>query len=149
MSVSAIRKKHLRDFRERAVEQGTGALLGTEYVTIHPFSDDEETLARLEWSVAQCTSVDAYWLVDHDVAFVQMLSRPNGSPDTYARWNRSTEYVNIVCTIGHPVVSRALFDTALRNLLKDGLGRRLLQVGAALPERLTIVSALVTKVESD
>lgn len=140
MSTKASR---VADFRERAETDPSMDVLGTKYVTIHPFADDRETLERLNVLASSCSAVDAYWLLREDVAFVQVIGakaalRPIGR---YVRFNPATGYVSFVSIVADAEISRSVFEYALRSWLEGG-AVQLIQKREGLPEVLVDRSAI-------
>jgi hypothetical protein len=128
----------------RAKDEPPTELLGTQYVAVHPFSDDTETLSRISWESSQCKSVDAYWLVGADVLFVQVESAAlsRRAVGQYIRRNATSGYVNCVAVVSAGLVTRAIFEEQLTWLLNAGVVARVLQRQEKLRSVLVDVNEL-------
>ena len=108
------------------------ATRGWRYIPVHPFADDVEILARIDWPPDRCTNVDAYWECDGDIHFVQAHTvgadvREIGS---YYRWAGNNVYaINCVAVLEERPIVRSDFESILslfaESLPSLGKGRAL------------------------
>jgi hypothetical protein len=131
----------VRDFRSRCRwEVEVLTFRDSEYVTVHPFADDAPLLKRIGWHAEGCIGVDAYWKIRGDVVFLEVSTRglsprPAGR---YARWS-AHDSVNVQVVVDAPMITRAVFEATLANLVDSGAVARLIARGRALGHSLVPV----------
>lgn len=113
-------KFRLRDFRRRVnLNEGCNQVyinkaIDHEYMPVHPFACEVELLKKLKWSSEKCTSVDAYWNMETDIVFIQVLTKTVSNQKKeglYVRWdNTKKQYLNLFAIIDKPFVTREMFE---------------------------------------
>ncbi len=114
------RLRRWQDFRRRADHAPRQVYrhreAGWEYIPVHPFGDEPETLAWLGIHSEDCTGVDAWWGIERDATLVQSWvvrvgQRPTG---LYARRTDDAEaWVYLTAVLDAPFVTRSAFETVL------------------------------------
>lgn len=116
-------KFRLRDFRRRKDYSPSSVnlhdALNHEYIPIHPFSDDEELLARLELSASECKSVDAWWNMGADVSLIGIWSRviqKDRKVGIYASWPKGKQRnLYIMAVVDSETITRSLFEEVMEH----------------------------------
>jgi hypothetical protein len=133
----------IRDFEDRiAADSEIRGFLGTQYLSIHPFADEPDILNDIGSSPYDCAAVDAYWKVEDDVAFVQVIAESYGAAQAvgrYVRWNPNTRYVNLIVVVATTTITRSVFEHELEMALRDGTIKRVLQAEDKLSQALLSV----------
>ena len=122
---SRQRKARIRDFERRAeYSDDVRQYRDWRYITVHPFADEPEVLARISMPPEDCRSADVWWHTGSDVALLQ----------TYA--GAESPFVTSVCWFGHPpylsIISELATETTTIEQLHE-LMDRIAAVG--LPKR--------------
>lgn len=126
------------DFEWRATSNPDAVYIhrsrGWRYIPIHPFPDEPNVLERLSLTPNQCLWTDAYWAVDDDVVFLEVISAEvrKGAFGLYLRTR--SEGGNVA--LGHlpdAHVSRARFEEIMAEFYDSG---KLLE---PFPDRLTAI----------
>ena len=121
-------KFRLRDFRKRTSKIGRfnqvyiNKSIDHEYMPVHPFACEVEMLETLKSSQEQCTSVDAYWNLKTDIAFLQVATKTvfdHKEVGLYVRWEKTKkEYLNLVAIVVAPYVTRESFENVMCRFIK-------------------------------
>ena len=137
------RTRRLLDFESRRSDDPAGQvedLRGTEFLAVHPFSDDKALLAAINWTPSKCNSVDAYWLAFGDVVFVQVHSatvEPARPVGRYVRWSGGERpHVNLVAVVQEKRITRAVFERELLAFLDGGSVAGAIKKGAKVGLKL-------------
>ena len=124
-------KYRLRDFRRRGSWASenckiyTHAQLSQYYIPIHPFGNEKEVVKSLNLAKESCGWVDAYWNMESDVSFIQVLTKEmsnDGKVGLYAQWgNKMKEYLTLTAIIEQPYVTRDIFEEKMAQFVKLGM----------------------------
>ncbi len=123
-------KFRLRDFQRRGkshyatCEVYKHQELEMEYIPIHPFSNEKDTLQRIGIEEKDCFSVDAYWDMKTDVSFMQVstIDKLDCKIDLYARWIKEKKrYLNLVAKVNASSITRDIFEQVMSSFYKAGV----------------------------
>jgi len=116
-------KYRLRDFRKRTTKNDgcnqvyINKSIDHEYMPVHPFAYEVEMLETLKPSPEKCTSVDAYWNLKTDIAFLQVATITvfdHKVVGLYVRWEKTKkEFLNLVAIVDAPYVTRESFENVM------------------------------------
>ena len=107
-TISRERKSRLRDFNKRFISRDdiyNHNILKHKYFTIHPFADDNELLNKLKIRQANCKSVDGYWHMKSDIAFIE-ISVNKDITQYCMRWPKEKGYLlnfSVISGRGHGI----------------------------------------------
>ena len=91
------------------------------YVPVHPFADELEHLARLEVESRSCIAVDAYWEIDGDVVFCEVVCAESSERRVGDYIRTREDGGNIVlASIQSSSISRAEFEAAMTRFYQSG-----------------------------
>jgi len=113
-------KFRLRDFEKRRSWNSENCEiyghqgLSQSYIPLYPFGNEVDLLEKLAISKESCIWVDAYWNMDNDVSFLQVLSKEassNAEVGLFAQWgNTIKEYLTLTAVVDQPYITRAIFE---------------------------------------
>lgn len=125
-SSAAYVSARLADFELRAGEDSRNADVvapeGWLYITVHPCGDEPEVLDRVGVLPEDCQSVDAYWNVGSDVAFLQVSCVETEAEEAFTirRANNDAYLFNLTAAVAAPFVTHALIHSAMRRFFRWG-----------------------------
>lgn len=122
-------KFRLRDFRRRKNYSPdsvyTHSKLGYEYIPIHPFSDENNILEKLDLQPDNCKSVDAWWNMTTDMCLLEVTTKnieTNRKEGIYASWPREKQgYLYFMVVLDSQAVSRVSFESIIDRINELGL----------------------------
>lgn len=107
-----MRSQRLEDFARRAAWNPIGVETrgSWQYIRIHPCADETELLERINGSPQRCLEVDAWWLANDDVYFLQVIASP--TPGLSARlYHQETARLNLVANLqAHVILVRDFYE---------------------------------------
>jgi hypothetical protein len=114
------KRTRLADFRRRVADDPADVhTLGEHgrFVTVHPMSDEDALLKRLNLDPQSCIKVDLYWEHAGDVAFVQIQSTEytGEGPGTYIR-KAPQGHLNVVIIVPDRAISSDCVVNNLRSI---------------------------------
>jgi hypothetical protein len=120
--VISHRKQRLKDFEKRVKIDPTNVMIDLNYnwqlIPIHPMADELELLAQLGVKPEKCREVDAYWQVNNDVFFLQVISYDPTWKNIglYVRLNKHAVpfMINLVAIVEEPTIITSVFEQVLK-----------------------------------
>ena len=95
---------------------------GWEYIPIHPFADERETLKRLGLRPEDCRRTDGWWGIDGDATLLE--TSVVGDPSMARMFAKATPHIErwvyLVATIAAPFVTRSAFEAAMERFADAG-----------------------------
>lgn len=121
---SRQRKQRLRDFEQRVrFDEDVRTYRQWRYVTVHPFADETELLARLEMQPEECRQADVWWHTGNDVVLLQTIAVGKEKQPTKAFWHGNKPYLSIVTHLPDTLVTIERLHEAMDRIVKCGLPR--------------------------
>ena len=99
---------------------------GWEYIPVHPFGDEPEVLATLEWRAEDCLNADAWWGIDGDATLLEssVVGSSPGPARLFAKATQHQEqWVYLVAVFAAPFVTRVAFEAAMVRFAEAGFPR--------------------------
>ena len=122
---SRQRKFRLRSFESRAAyARDVRTYRAWRYVTVHPFADEPELLARLSMSPDDCRSADVWWHTGTDVVLLQTSAGGDPPFAIKMRWFGQPPILSIVAELPHPTTTIARLHELMDRIAAHGLPRR-------------------------
>ena len=122
---SRQRKSRLRDFESRAAHaDDVRQYRGWRYITVHPFADEPELLARLSMTSDLCKQADVWWHTGTDVALLQTSTGGKSPFSTSVRWFGDPPYLSITAQLPTPTTTIAQLHDLMDRIVQHGLPKR-------------------------
>lgn len=120
-----MRRKRLRDFegRNRTCHE-VAEYRSWRYISVHPFGDESELLARLELRVSQCTSADVWWHFGNDVALLQTKATGQLRPPTTYHWIGNPPYLSFIARLPETITTTDQLLRSMDRIAECGIPRR-------------------------
>jgi hypothetical protein len=109
------------DFERRVSDDADAVYVqspgGWRFIPVQAFADEAEILACASLTPEHCHSVDAWWSVSGDAAFVSvrtLAAADSRAPGLYAR-NRGhpAEWIDLLAVLDAPFITRPAFESLL------------------------------------
>jgi hypothetical protein len=122
---SRQRKSRLRSFESRALHDGdVRTYRDWRYITVHPFADEPELLARLTMSPDDCKSADVWWHTGTDVALLQTYTGGDAPFATTMRWFGDPPYISIIAELSTATTTLVQLHELMDRIAPHGLPKR-------------------------
>ena len=91
------------------------------YIPIHPFADEPSILDRLDLTPADCMSADAYWEIDGDIVFLEIISAAQTNREKGLYCRTRTEGGNVAfAVLTDDSVTRSEFERVMARFYDSG-----------------------------
>ena len=121
---SRRRKQRLRDFERRAnFTDDLRTYRSWQYITVHPFADEPELLARLGLHPEDCQKADVWWHTGEDVVLLQTVAVGEEKPTTCS-WFGDEPYLSIIARLPDKVTTIESLHHAMGRINSCGLPKR-------------------------
>ena len=122
---SRQRKARLRDFESRAAyDNDVRRYREWRYITVHPFADEMELIARLGLAPDDCKSADVWWHTGSDIVLLQTVAGGDPPFATTVRWCNDPPYLSIVAELSSPTTTLVELHASMDRIATIGLQKR-------------------------
>ena len=122
---SRQRKQRLRDFEGRIKFGGdVRTYRHWRYITVHPFADERDLLARLEMQPEECRNADVWWHTGNDVVLLSMVAAGKERRPTKGIWSGHRQHLSIVTHVPDETTTIQRLHEAMDRIAAVGLPKR-------------------------
>lgn len=123
---SRQRKQRLRDFERRVrFDDDVGTYRDWRYLTVHPFADETQRLARLEMRPEECRQADAWWHTGSDVVLLYAVAAGKEKQPTTGIWSGHKPFLSVVMNLPDTMATIERLHEAMDRIAACGLPKRL------------------------